>query len=63
MWRSGPSSSCSRSGTRHAFAGEDYEAGVFSPEDERYLIERDLRARQYQVVTETKRRPLCSDTP
>jgi hypothetical protein len=46
-----------------AFAGEDYEAGVFYPEDERFLSERDLRARQYQVVTETKRRPLCSDTP
>jgi hypothetical protein len=33
-----------------AFAGEDYEAAVFYPEDDRYLIERDLRVKHYQVV-------------
>jgi heme-degrading monooxygenase HmoA len=41
-----------------AFAGKDYEAAVFYPEDERYLIERDLRAKHYQVVTEG-----CPDSP
>ena len=35
-----------------AFAGEDYEAAVFYPEDERYLIERDVRAKHYRVVTD-----------
>ena len=33
-----------------AFAGEDYEQAVFYPEDERFLIERDLRATHYQVA-------------
>jgi hypothetical protein len=33
-----------------AFAGEDYETGVFDPEDERFLIERDLRAVHYDVA-------------
>jgi hypothetical protein len=32
-----------------AFAGEDYETAVFYPEDDRYLIERDLVATHYQV--------------
>jgi heme-degrading monooxygenase HmoA len=34
-----------------AFAGQDYEAAVFYPEDDRYLIERDLVASHYQVET------------
>ena len=34
-----------------AFAGEDYETAVFYPEDERFLIERELRATHYEVVT------------
>jgi hypothetical protein len=34
-----------------AFAGEDYEAAVFCPEDERFLIERDLRAAHFDVDT------------
>lgn len=35
-----------------AFAGDDYERAVFYPEDERYLVVRDLRATHYDVVTE-----------
>jgi aminoglycoside 6'-N-acetyltransferase len=31
------------------FAGENYETAVFYPEDERYLIERDLRASHFDV--------------
>jgi aminoglycoside 6'-N-acetyltransferase len=33
------------------FAGEDYETAVFYPEDERFLIERDARARHFKVET------------
>jgi heme-degrading monooxygenase HmoA len=32
-----------------AFAGEDYEKAVFYPEDDRYLIERDLVSSHYIV--------------
>jgi heme-degrading monooxygenase HmoA len=32
-----------------AFAGDDYEAAVFYPEDDRFLIERDLTAAHYEV--------------
>jgi heme-degrading monooxygenase HmoA len=32
-----------------AFAGDDYERAVFYPEDERFLVERDLTASHYQV--------------
>ena len=32
-----------------AFAGEDYETAVFYPEDDRFLVERDLTAEQYEV--------------
>ena len=31
------------------FAGNDYETAVLYPEDERYLIERDLRASHFDV--------------
>jgi aminoglycoside 6'-N-acetyltransferase len=41
-----------------AFAGADYETAVFYPEDDRFLIERDLRAAHYDVVAEKPR-----DTP
>jgi aminoglycoside 6'-N-acetyltransferase len=34
-----------------AFAGEDYETAVFYPEDERFLVERDLRASHFEVDT------------
>ena len=37
-----------------AFAGEDYETAVFYPEDERFLIERDLRATHYEVVASAR---------
>src|SRR5262245_28545202 len=31
------------------FAGEEYETAVFYPDDERFLIERDLRASHFDV--------------
>jgi heme-degrading monooxygenase HmoA len=34
-----------------AFAGEDYEKAVFYPEDDRFLIERDLTSAHYDVHT------------
>jgi heme-degrading monooxygenase HmoA len=34
-----------------AFAGDDYETAVFYPEDDRFLIERDLSAAHYEVDT------------
>jgi aminoglycoside 6'-N-acetyltransferase len=33
-----------------AFAGEEYESAVFYPEDDRYLVERDLTAAHFEVV-------------
>jgi heme-degrading monooxygenase HmoA len=33
-----------------AFAGPDIETAVFYPEDERFLVERDLTARHYEVA-------------
>jgi heme-degrading monooxygenase HmoA len=32
-----------------AFAGEDYEAAVYYPEDERFLVERDEKCAHYEV--------------
>jgi hypothetical protein len=32
------------------FAGEDHERAVFYPEDERFLIERELTATHYEVA-------------
>ena len=32
-----------------AFAGDDLEAARFFPEDDRYLVERDLAVRHYEV--------------
>ncbi|MEJ7894615.1 MAG: hypothetical protein WKF94_18435 [Solirubrobacteraceae bacterium] len=32
------------------FAGDDIEAAVFYPEDDRYLVERDDTVRHYDVV-------------
>ena len=32
------------------FAGEDVERAVYYPEDDRYLIERDLTVKHYEVV-------------
>jgi heme-degrading monooxygenase HmoA len=34
-----------------AFAGEDYETAVFYPEDDRYLVDRDLTSAHYEVHT------------
>jgi heme-degrading monooxygenase HmoA len=33
-----------------AFAGDDPERAVFYPEDERYLVERDLTVHHFEVV-------------
>ena len=33
-----------------AFAGEDPEVAVFYPEDDRYLVERDLHTTHYEVA-------------
>ena len=33
-----------------AFAGDDIEEAVFYPEDDRFLIERDLTATHYEVA-------------
>jgi len=33
-----------------AFAGEDYETAVFYPEDDRFLVERDLKSTHYEVA-------------
>ena len=41
-----------------AFAGDDYETAVFYPEDERFLVERDLTTTHYQVDTRRTRRRL-----
>ena len=35
-----------------AFAGEDYETAVFYPEDDRFLVERDLTTSHYEVDTQ-----------
>jgi heme-degrading monooxygenase HmoA len=32
------------------FAGDDYETAVFYPEDDRFLVERDLRSTHYEVA-------------
>ena len=32
------------------FAGEDYEAAVYYPEDERFLIEQEDRVKHYEIV-------------
>jgi heme-degrading monooxygenase HmoA len=34
-----------------AFAGEDVERAVFYPEDERFLVERDLTVKHYDVAS------------
>lgn len=33
-----------------AFAGEDIEAAVFYPEDDRFLVERETTVKHYEVV-------------
>lgn len=33
-----------------AFAGENIDQAVFYPEDDRFLIERDLTVRHYEIV-------------
>ena len=43
-----------------AFAGDDYERAVYYPEDDRYLVERDLRTSHYEVVRRLTRVQLTS---
>lgn len=38
-----------------AFAGEDLERAVFYPEDDRFLVERDLRVRHYEAAANSMR--------
>ena len=38
-----------------AFAGDDVETAVYYPEDDRYLVERDLTVKHYDVTTEEGR--------
>ncbi len=33
-----------------AFAGDEYERAVFYPEDDRFLVDRDLHVDHYEVV-------------
>jgi heme-degrading monooxygenase HmoA len=33
-----------------SFAGEDYETSVYYPEDDRFLVERDVTATHYDVA-------------
>jgi hypothetical protein len=35
-----------------AFAGDDLDAAVFFPEDDRYLVERELAVKHYEVDVE-----------
>jgi heme-degrading monooxygenase HmoA len=34
-----------------AFAGDDVETAVYYPEDDRYLVERDVRVKHYEVTS------------
>ena len=34
-----------------AFAGDDYETAVYYPEDDRFLVERDLKCAHYEVAS------------
>jgi hypothetical protein len=34
-----------------AFAGDDHETAVFYPEDERFMVQRDLTTAHYEVDT------------
>jgi aminoglycoside 6'-N-acetyltransferase len=42
------------------FAGAEYETAVFYPEDERFLVERDVRASHFEVEAYE---PCCDDRP
>jgi heme-degrading monooxygenase HmoA len=38
-----------------AFAGDDVETAVYYPEDDRYLVERDLQVKHYDVTSGEQR--------
>jgi heme-degrading monooxygenase HmoA len=40
-----------------AFAGEAYETAVFYPEDDRFLVERDLETTHYEVARHVPGQP------
>ena len=44
-----------------AFAGDDIEAAVYYPQDDRYLIERGPRVRHYTVTSEVHPAPDAAD--
>src|SRR5581483_2413116 len=46
-----------------AFAGEDYESAVFYPEDDRYLIERELTSSHYVLDTHASPGAAAGPTP
>jgi heme-degrading monooxygenase HmoA len=39
-----------------AFAGQDHETAVFYPEDERFLVDRDLTSVHYELATHVEGR-------
>jgi heme-degrading monooxygenase HmoA len=43
-----------------AFAGQDYETAVYYPEDDRFLVERDVTCAHYEVTT-TEETPVDVD--
>ncbi|MEO8228347.1 MAG: hypothetical protein ABI628_01150 [Chloroflexota bacterium] len=45
----------------HGFAGDDIASAVFYPEDERYLVERDLEAHHWEVGYASVGRPTIPD--
>jgi heme-degrading monooxygenase HmoA len=45
-------------GSVKAFAGAQYESAVFYPEDDRFLVERDLTATHYEVVESVGGNPI-----
>jgi heme-degrading monooxygenase HmoA len=40
-----------------AFAGDDLERAVFYPDDDRYLVDRELRVSHYEIVDGDHTRP------
>ena len=58
--RTAPSSSPSRTGSRsdaiRAFHGDDIEAAVLYPEDERYLVGGESTVTQYEIADEVRPR-------
>ena len=45
----------------HEFAGEDIERAVFYPEDEKYLLERDLTVIHYEIADSSATVPAAEE--